>query len=317
MPKVSVIIPNYNHVRYLRQRIESVLEQTYQDFEVILMDDCSTDDSRTVISEYVNDPRIRIELNENNSGSTFKQWNKGVRSSGGEYVWLAESDDYADEKFLERLVPRLDAEPEAAFVYCRSWRVDDGNGLYGFVDQYLADLNATRWTQDYCSEGVEDCQKYFIFRNIVANASAVLFRKKAYEQVGGADESFQLCGDWKLWAAMALTGKVVHLGQPLNYFRFHDKSVSGRDDGRGVLALESLRVVRWILNHVTVAHSIRDMIFGELAELWIRAVLSGRVPVLLRLKILGNAMAMDPRAFRRMIRLAMSAATMKIRKIKS
>jgi glycosyltransferase involved in cell wall biosynthesis len=317
MPNVSVIIPNYNHARYLRQRIDTVLSQSFQDFDVILMDDCSTDDSRTVIAEYASDARIRIELNDKNSGSTFRQWNKGVRASRGEYIWIAESDDYADEKFLEQLVAALDAEPQACFAYCRSWRVDDGNGLHGFVDQYLADLNATRWTQDYCSEGAEDCQKYFIFRNIVANASAVLFRKKAFEQVGGADESFQLCGDWKLWAAMALTGKVVHLGQPLNYFRFHDKSVSGRDDGRGVLALESLRVVRWILNHVTVAHSIRDMIFCELAELWIRAVLSGRVPVLLRLKILGSVMAMDPQAFRRMIRPAMSAATMKIRKIKS
>ena len=68
MPKVSVVIPNYNHARYLRQRIESVLGQRFQDSEVILMDDCSTDESR-----YANEPRVRVEFNENNSGSTFKQ----------------------------------------------------------------------------------------------------------------------------------------------------------------------------------------------------------------------------------------------------
>ena len=96
MPTVSVIVPNYNHARYLRQRIESVLGQTYQDFEVILLDDCSTDESRSVLGEYAKDPRVRIEFNEKNSGSTFKQWNKGVRLARGEYIWIAESDDYAD-----------------------------------------------------------------------------------------------------------------------------------------------------------------------------------------------------------------------------
>ena len=75
MPKVSVVIPNYNHARFLTRRIETVLQQTFQDFEVILLDDCSTDDSRSILSKYAADPRVRIEFNEKNSGSTFKLWN--------------------------------------------------------------------------------------------------------------------------------------------------------------------------------------------------------------------------------------------------
>ncbi|HVB58282.1 MAG TPA: glycosyltransferase family 2 protein, partial [Candidatus Acidoferrales bacterium] len=100
MPTVSVIVPNYNHARFLRKRIDSVLQQTFQDFELILLDDCSTDDSRSILSSYAGDPRIRIEFNDANSGSTFKQWNKGVRLARGKYVWIAESDDYAGEKLL-------------------------------------------------------------------------------------------------------------------------------------------------------------------------------------------------------------------------
>src|SRR5437879_548872 len=76
MPTVSVIVPNYNHARYLRRRIDSILAQTYRDFELILLDDGSTDESRSILSEYGNDPRVKIELNERNSGNTFKQWNK-------------------------------------------------------------------------------------------------------------------------------------------------------------------------------------------------------------------------------------------------
>src|SRR5258707_10731320 len=114
-PKVSVVIPNYNHARYLRQGVGSVLEQTCQDFELILLDDCSSDDSRSILSSYAGDPRVRMEFNEANSGSAFKQWNKGVRLARGKYVWIAESDDYADARLMERLVRVLDGDPEVTF----------------------------------------------------------------------------------------------------------------------------------------------------------------------------------------------------------
>src|SRR5437899_5669846 len=102
-PRVSVIVPNYNHARYLRKRIETVLAQTYQDFEVILLDDGSTDESREILSSYASGSRVRAEFNERNSGPPFKQWNKGVGLAQGKYVWIAESDDYADPTVLERL----------------------------------------------------------------------------------------------------------------------------------------------------------------------------------------------------------------------
>src|SRR5262249_35072754 len=123
LPKVSIVVPNYNHARFLPQRLDSILGQTFQDFELILLDDCSTDDSRTILSQYARDPRVRIEFNEVNSSNPFKQWNKGVGLARGEYVWIAESDDYADARLLENLAPRLDDEPRAGFAYCRSWRV--------------------------------------------------------------------------------------------------------------------------------------------------------------------------------------------------
>ena len=130
MPKVSIVVPNYNHARFLRRRVESVLRQTFHDFEVILLDDCSTDDSRSLLSSYADDPRVRIEFNEVNSGSPFKQWNKGVRLARGEYVWIAESDDYADERMLERLAAVLEAEPKVAFAYCGSDAVSNSQGWF-------------------------------------------------------------------------------------------------------------------------------------------------------------------------------------------
>jgi hypothetical protein len=248
MPKVSIVVPNYNHARFLPQRLDSIMGQTFEDFELILLDDCSTDDSRSILAEYGRDPRVRIELNQVNSKNPFKQWNKGVRLAQGEYVWIAESDDYADERLLERLAARLDAEPKAAFAYCRSRRVLHDR-VDGFVDPLLPAKEPDRWTRDYCADGHEECCNYLVRCNTVPNASAVVFRNAVYHSVGGADESLHLCGDWKLWAAMALSRKVVYLAEPLNYFRFHDASVRNLSQHRDA---EASRVESWIVEKATL-----------------------------------------------------------------
>lgn len=304
MPVVSVIIPNYNHARFLHKRIDSVLQQTFQDFEVILLDDCSTDDSRSILSSYAGDPRVRIEFNDANSGSPFKQWNKGVRLARGEYVWIAESDDYADKRFLERLVAVLDADPQVVYAYCRSWSVSANGDLDGFADSYLADIDPHRWAADYCADGREECRSYFVPANPVPNASAVAFRKAVYERVGGADESLLLCGDWKLWAAMALTGNVAYLGDPLNYFRFHDASVRNKSALIKTNVVEPLHVIRWILGEVTPSKTVLEKLYEVTSNMWVPFVMSAHAPLALKRSILRDARAIDPHAIRRAVRPA-------------
>jgi glycosyltransferase involved in cell wall biosynthesis len=310
MPKVSVIIPNYNHARFLRQRIDSVLGQTYQNFELILLDDCSTDESRSIIGECADDPRIRMEFNEKNSGSSFKQWNKGVRLAGGEYVWIAESDDYADERLLERLVSILDAEPEVTFAYCRSWRVDEKDQKDGFGDWYLDGLDPDRWKADFRADGAEECRKYFMPMNPVPNASAVVFRKSAYERAGGADEGLRMCGDWKLWAAMALGGRIAYLGEPLNYHRFHDASVRSQSLQGRVDVTEILQVIRWILSQITLTEDAREKMCDGLSCYWIPAALNRRIAFSRRLAILRYAKAVDRHALRKFVCSALVALRM-------
>lgn len=100
---VSIIIPNYNHALFLKQRIESVLNQTFQDFEVIILDDCSTDYSRDIIELYRGHPKVKeIVYNTQNSASPFIQWGKGIDLAEGDYIWIAESDNIVDTKFLQR-----------------------------------------------------------------------------------------------------------------------------------------------------------------------------------------------------------------------
>jgi glycosyltransferase involved in cell wall biosynthesis len=312
MPTVSVIVPNFNHARYLRQRIDTILAQTYQDFELILLDDCSTDESRAILSEYASDPRIRLDFNTVNSGSTFKQWNKGVRLARGKFVWIAESDDYSDPRFLETLVSRLETDDRIALAYCRSRYVAGERCLDAFPDSFLSQTTPGQWESDFCADGPEMCRKYFYRQNAIANASAVVFRRDAYLRVGAADETFQYCGDWKMWAALSLEGKICYFSRPLNYFRLHDASVRAALERTPVHVAESLRVTVWVLHRVSLPQEALDDIRKALARSWGPAVLSFRTPVAARWQIAMQARALDPKAFRRFLGPAITTVHLKL-----
>ena len=314
MPKVSVIIPNYNHARFLRKRIDSVLGQTYQDFELILLDDCSTDESRTILAEYARNPRVRLELNEANSDSSFKQWNKGVRLAQGEYVWIAESDDYADARFLERMVGVLEQNAKVQFAFCRSWCVTEDNRLEGFADTLFEGLGQDRWASDFCVEGREECRNFMVQSNIVQNASAALFRRAAYEKAGGADESLRLCGDWIIWAAMMLAGDMSYVAEPLNYFRFHGGSVRSKTDLTRRDAAEWLKAVRWILDRVTPSDAVLEQVRRNQASRWTPVMLSLSVPLKVKLDTLRCARAIDPHPLRSALRPALATLERKIQR---
>jgi glycosyltransferase involved in cell wall biosynthesis len=314
MPKVSVIVPNYNHARFLKQRINTILAQTFRDFELILLDDSSTDESRTILAEYSRNPRVRLELNEANSGSPFKQWNKGVRLAQGEYVWIAESDDYADARFLERLVPVLEGNPKIQFVFCRSRCVTEDDRLEGFADTLFAGLYPNRWEADFCVVGHEECRNFMVHSNVVQNASAVLFRRAAYEEAGGADGSMRLCGDWILWASMMLMGDMGYVAEPLNYFRFHGGSVRQTTDLTRRDVAEWLRAVRWILDRVTPPDDVLEKVYEHQAHRWVPVLLSPRVPLRVKLDTLRYARAVDPHPLRSAMRPALATAQAKIRR---
>jgi hypothetical protein len=313
VPTVSVIVPSYNHARFLHRRVRSVLRQSFQDFELILLDDGSTDESRAILSEYASDPRVRLELNEVNSGGVFRQWNRGVSLARGKYVWIAESDDDAEPDLLQYLVAVLDGNPSVTFAYCRSQCISGEDQALGFADAiYLSSLDARRWATDFRADGQEECRTHLVRCNTVPNASAVLFRKMAYEQVGGADESLRLCGDWKLWASLALIGQVAYVAKPLNYFRIHQASVTSTVDQARVHVLEWLRVIQWILERVRPTDATLKTVYESQANRWVPTVLSLRVPLEVKIAILRCVTAIDPHPMRRAFRPAFETIRRKI-----
>ena len=314
MPTVSVVVPNYNHARFLRQRIDSILAQTYQDFELILLDDCSTDESREILRSYASDARVRLEFNETNSGTPFKQWNKGVRMARGEYVWIAESDDYADRRLLERLLGVLKSGAKTKLAYCRSWAVREDGQLDGFAEAHFPGSDQDCWDRDYRVNGVEICRTYMIRTNVIQNASAVVFRRAAYEEVGGADETMRLCGDWKLWAAMMLQGEIGYVAEPLNNFRFHALTVRDQLYRSGAGIAEWLHVVGWIMERVDPSWDIAARARADQAQHWVPAVLSFRIPWTVRRQIWRAARNVDPHPIWRAIRPALATLRRKMKR---
>jgi hypothetical protein len=256
---VSAIVPNYNHARFLRRRLESVLGQTFGDFELIVLDDASTDDSREVIAPFLRDARVRFHPSDRNSGSPFVQWNRGVQLARGEFVWLAESDDFAAPQLLETLVGLLRANPRAAIAYCQSLRVDADDQVLGSLADYTADLDATRWQRPFVNDGRDECGRFLLWKNTIPNASAVVFRREAYLRAGGAPLDLRLSGDWLAWARLLLQGDIAFTPEPLNYFRQHPSTVRAATSLRQ-LQEESWRVQRFILRHGRAPAGAREQL---------------------------------------------------------
>ncbi len=227
-PKVSVIVPSYNHARYLPERLDSILGQTFQDFELVFLDDASPDDSRTVFARYAQDPRIRAVFNGTNSGSVFKQWNRGISLAAGELVWIAESDDVADPRFLEVMVGLLDRHPDAVLAYSDSMVIDPEGTPSRPISDWINQLEAGRWSADFVNDGVDEIRRYLVQRNTVPNASAVVFRKNIAERTGGARTDLRLASDWAFWVGLLAHGKVAYTAERLNRFRKHPASVTSR-----------------------------------------------------------------------------------------
>jgi glycosyltransferase involved in cell wall biosynthesis len=269
-PKVSVIVPSYNHASYLAQRLDSILAQTFQDFELIFLDDASPDHTREVFDRYAQNPRIRAVFNEQNSGNVFKQWNRGLGMARGEYVWIAESDDYADPEFLATLVATLEAQPEVGVAYCESRKVDPAGEPLGLASEwYGATYRTDRWRASFVAEGTDEARDYALAGSPIANASCALFRRNLAIAAGGATEDLRLTGDWLFWVTLFGSAKVAFESRPLNFNRQHEGSVSSHSVRSGVDLEEFYRMANHVRSRFSPAPGLVERTRGMLFDRWL------------------------------------------------
>lgn len=231
-PLVSVIVPNYNHSKYLDRRISSILNQTYTNLELIILDDRSTDNSIEIISKYLDDKRIRGPyVNEINSGSPFFQWQKGINMAKGDWIWIAESDDYADARFLETSLKYL-------FEY---------NSIASFCSLNIVDVNENLIK----CKTIKKARIYtpFTFSLInstgplVINTSSALFQKEAVKMVSSEFTKYRAYGDVVFWMELGKLGKICRCPEALSYFTIHSDSTSGSARTNGMSLQENSNFV--------------------------------------------------------------------------
>jgi hypothetical protein len=235
LKRVSVIVPNYNYARYLVERLGSVIGQKYPLFEMIVLDDRSTDDSLAKVADIAAATRreMRVFANPVNSGNVFAQWRKGVELARGDLVWIAEADDVADRDFLERLTAYFD-DPATAFAFSDSRAIDSEGNLIGETyKNYYAQSGADVLSANLFDDARRFAARFLSCRNLILNVSAVLWRKARLVQAlaESADDlsRFKLAGDWRLYlGACAAGGKIGYCAEPLNSHRRHEGGVTSR-----------------------------------------------------------------------------------------
>ena len=230
-PLVSVIVPNYNHAKFLPERLASISNQSYRNLEIILLDDKSTDESLEILRDFVDrEPRARLIENTENSGSTFKQWRKGLTEAKGKYVWIAESDDSAHPELVRTLIAKLENNQNAILATCCPRMVDlDGKDL-GIPRDWFSDIGGSRWEKSFSDAGKNIIANTLSRKNAILNASGVIFRF-SNDIVDFVDDSMRLCADWLFWVKLLEKGDFEYHGHPLNYWRLASSNARTKPAG--------------------------------------------------------------------------------------
>lgn len=213
---ISIILPNFNHYPYLKERLNSIFNQTHQDFEVIILDDASTDTSLSILNKYKDHPKVsHFIINKENSGSPFKQWKKGLELAISDYIWIAESDDFCDLDFLEKqlkLLETVDMSVARTLVFSK--------------DKKRKEIMHPAFREDTAT--LLDVDQ--IFYCPVLNVSSALFRKIDKNDLAKSKfADFNIIGDRVFYYEFFHKKRLEYNGSTQSYFRQEDENLSNLD----------------------------------------------------------------------------------------
>lgn len=207
-PLVSVVIPNYNHTRFISNAIQSVLAQDYLNYEIIVVDDGSTDGSRDAVARFGEKIRYIWQKNQGLAGAR----NTGIRVAAGELIGLLDADDEWRPDYLEQMLALVEKHPEGWVYYCMAQCMDvDGHVLPQYVGGPPVEPNLL--------------YQVLLRANFII-PSTVIFRRKTIVEFGCFDVGLRSCEDWDLWLRLLPIGKIVGTSQSLVRYRVHGNSLS-------------------------------------------------------------------------------------------
>lgn len=221
-PKVSVIVPNYNYARFLNRRLDCIYGQTYKNYEVILLDDCSTDNSRELLEQYCRQhPDNTVTAFNTENQGVFGQWKKGMSLASGELCWIAEADDWCDDTFLECLVPLM-LEPDVRIAYGKYvFAQDEQHKFFEAYSNYTAALDCEKRRYSYIEAADTEVHQALGRRNTLVNVSGLVFaRPKDINEVCTPEwMKMKICGDWLFYLTLLKNGRIAYCSDVHSYFR--------------------------------------------------------------------------------------------------
>jgi len=238
-PSVSVVIATYNRADLLPETIESVLNQRFQDFELIVVDDGSTDNSREVLRRY--EPRVHYIYQENHGPSAAR--NLGVRHAKGAWIAIQDSDDLCAPEHLAALHGYVQSHPECGMVF--------GNGAYlGGKEHNRETIVPPDKSRRLARDGVRLVDH---FDRSIVRLQAALISKRCYDALGGHDESLWLCMDLDLSFRLFMNYSVAYIDQVVFLYRRHPGNISRNEEVR---TLENIRVIEKLLKEFPEARKL-------------------------------------------------------------
>lgn len=296
-PLISIIVPCYNHAHYLNERLKSIAGQSYDNWELILLDDASNDESATILRAFAEEPRnqaIRLICNQINSKSPFHQWAQGIKAAKGDLIWIAESDDSCSPNFLEALVPLfLD---EAVMISMASTRFCDQEleGKVWEIESYLPEISYQTWQSSWYASTYQLVQKVWGKRNLIPNASACIFRKPI--DLPLLDDphwlSMRVCGDWIFYLHLARSGRVAYTPLATCHYRQHPENTSAKERRQDAYFEEHLSVCRHLSLLFRLETATRQSIYYEMIDRY--KSLAGRAPSKERLEEIDQSIKPNP-----------------------
>lgn len=259
--RVSVVVPNYNYERYIGERLDTILKQDYPIYELIVLDDHSSDESERVIRQQLADQHIdnRVVVNHVNSGSVFAQWKRGVELARGDYVWIAEADDLSDPEFLSTVIEGFD-DARTVMSYSESKQMSEtGEIVCEHYRDYVADISGDKWTRAYVGAGSEEIARALAIKNTIPNVSAVVFKRQVLHEVLSRhfDEirTFRVAGDWMVYLRVLDRGLIAFVPDALNLHRRHGSSVT--IGGKAEALVKEIRQMQmWVRANYTIDASV-------------------------------------------------------------
>ena len=291
---VSLVVASYNHAGFLARRMDSLVGQTYQDIEILVIDDCSPDNSVEILRRYEAHPKVRLVIREKNGGWVTVS-NQGVDMSSGEFVLFANCDDDCDPRMVERLVNALQCNPSAGLAFCRSLMVDEDDQVLG-DDFSIREPDFKRRCADDVMLSKAEASRFLLHSCVIPNLSAALFRRECFSEIGYLSSDYRVCCDWDLFFRIAARYDIAYVAEPLNRFRQHSATIRSVTKDRVVFE-EYFRLLLGQIRILDLSFVERMKYRTHVMYLWAVHLLSPSLNGILNLPYhLGRIFRLDPPA---------------------